>query len=129
MLQVSISVFKITQQNKLVTIYTPAYWQDPDANKEVEKLIEQGKLIQIELHVNKVNKRGLVTKVGVIADQSSDLGGNPKRSELFKASKNMKHIGLEDMVFSRKLYTMKQIINEIKNIIVLSSNRSHFHLG
>ena len=81
-------------------------------------------MIEIKLHVE-VNKRGLKIKIGDKLFTSSDLEDNTSRSTIFRTSKKLQYIYLEDMVFRMNL-SYNEIENKFYKIYI---DAEHKYLG
>ena len=102
------SVFNITNENNSLSIIVPGHYETESAEKtinEPNKLLELRSQNGIELHVEQVRKKGLIS----INDYSlSSLG--MFKDEILEDLKNAKFNDLEDMVYRFQL-TYDEIID------------------
>ena len=77
-------------------MYTPGCREDFNFNIKLKERIEHSNSIQIKLHVEEVNKRGLELKVGSNTYHLSDFEDYSKTNEFSEVLINMKYNDHED---------------------------------
>ena len=106
------SVFNITDENNSFSIIIPGHYQNKTDEKTINDLNNLLELKSLELHVEKVKKRGNKIKIEDKEFKLSDFDDqkNVKNEEL----KNIKYNDLEDLV-----YRMRSSYDEIMDILDL----------
>ena len=106
------SVFNITNENNSFSIIIPGHYKTEFAEKVIDDLNKLYELKSLELHVEKVRKRGNKIK---IADKEYELSDfDTQKNEILEELRNVKHNDLRDLI-----YRMQLTYNEIIDILDL----------
>ena len=106
------SVFNITNENNSFSIIIPGHYQNKSADKtidELNKLLELRSENDIDLHVEQVRKKGIIS-----VNDYSLTSLDTFREEILKELKNAKYTDLEDLV-----YRFQLTYDEIKDVLYL----------
>ena len=91
------SVFNITNENNSFSIIIPGHYQNKSDEKTIDDLNKLLQLKSLELHVEKVRKRGNKIKVGDDEYNLSDF--DTQKNEILEELKKAKYNDLEDLVY------------------------------
>ena len=118
------SVFNITDDNNSFSIIIPAHWESEFADKIIDELNRLLNPKTLDLHVNKVRKRGNLIKIGNIEYKLSEFDN--QKYEILQELKNVKYNDLADLVYRMQL-TYDEII-DILDLKYISTKRIRFSL-
>ena len=106
------SIFNITDENNSFSIIIPGHYQNKSDEKTIDALNKFLELKSLELHVDKVRRRGNKMKIGDNEYKLSDFD-NQKR-KILEEFKNVKYNDPKDLV-----YRMRLSYDEIMDILDL----------
>ena len=106
------SVFNITNENNSFSIIIPGHYETEFAEQIINDLNKLLELKSLELHVEKVKKRGNKIKIANKEYKLSDFDN--QKYEILQELKNAKYNDLEDLV-----YRMQLTYNEIIDVLDL----------
>ena len=92
------SVFNITDDNNSFSIIIPAHWETDLAEKIIG---EVNRLLELDLHVNEVRKRGNKIKIGDKEYKLSDFDN--QKYEIIEELKKATYKDLRDLVYRMQI--------------------------
>ena len=119
------TVFNITDENNSFSTIIPGHYQNKSVEKTINDLNKLLELKSLELHVEKVKKRGNKIKLEDKEFQLSDF--DDQKNEIIEELKNAKYNNLEDLVYRMRLSYDE--IMDISDLNYIPTKRTGYSLN